>query len=295
MLMHTDPINPYPIPSIAGYKVSGKRFQQTQELLQVNREETEKIHGMSKRRREQFPAIVEVIEGIICTVPNIKEVIFCGGGNREGVLYLKLPPEIQATHPLLLFPSTFHTNTNFNNPQHPQATTKQLAQILASALPAGHPTTALFTPEILRYIVAHTWDDMANVANVNAARALHAPISGPVAGMPGLTHDVIAVLSLTIIYLHSIRRMIQSRCQIPNTQHPTPNLPSPFLREPSTTTTPRGKSSQTFSIQQICIDVFICLLSSPLLFMPPTPHQTTPSSQIQSNLLQSNPTNPTNP
>ncbi|KAG4035298.1 hypothetical protein MFRU_001g00690 [Monilinia fructicola] len=198
MLMHTDPINPYPIPSIAGYKVSGKRFQQTQELLQVNREETEKIHGMSKRRREQFPAIVEVIEGIICTVPNIKEVIFCGGGNREGVLYLKLPPEIQATHPLLLFPSTFHTNTNFNNPQHPQATTKQLAQILASALPAGHPTTALFTPEILRYIVAHTWDDMANVANVNAARALHAPISGPVAGMPGLTHDVIAVLSLTM-------------------------------------------------------------------------------------------------
>ncbi|TGO88139.1 hypothetical protein BPOR_0181g00100 [Botrytis porri] len=189
MLMHTDPINPYPIPSIAGYTVSGKRFKQTKEMLRVNAEEKEKIHGMSKRRREQFPAIVEVVEGIIATVPNIKEVIFCGGGNREGALYLKLPSQIQKTHPLVLFPSQLS-----NTPTQSAA----LAKILASALPVAQPGTEIFTPEILEYVGKHMGDNMADISNLNAARALHAPISGAIAGMPGLTHGVIAVLALTM-------------------------------------------------------------------------------------------------
>ncbi|TGO27027.1 hypothetical protein BPAE_0049g00010 [Botrytis paeoniae] len=189
MLMHTDPINPYPIPSIAGYTVSGKRFKQTKEMLKVNAEEKEKIHGMSKRRREQFPAIVEVVEGIIATVPNIKEVIFCGGGNREGVLYLKLPPQIQETHPLVLFPSQISITP---------IQSAALAKILSSALPHSQPGTEIFTPEILEYVGKHMGDNMADISNLNAARALHAPISGAIAGMPGLTHGVIAVLALTM-------------------------------------------------------------------------------------------------
>ncbi|TGO70355.1 hypothetical protein BOTNAR_0001g00300 [Botryotinia narcissicola] len=189
MLMHTDPINPYPIPSIAGYTVSGKRFKQTKEMLKVNAEEKEKIHGMSKRRREQFPAIVEVVEGIIATVPNIKEVIFCGGGNREGVLYLKLPPQIQETHPLLLFPSQLSSTPIQSG---------AIAQILSSALPVAQPGTEIFTPEILEYVGKHMGDNMADISNLNAARALHAPISGAIAGLPGLTHGVIAALALTM-------------------------------------------------------------------------------------------------
>ncbi|KAM0154937.1 hypothetical protein ACHAQE_004467 [Botrytis cinerea] len=189
MLMHTDSINPYPIPSIAGYTVSGKRFKQTKEMLRVNAEEKDKIHGMSKRRREQFPAIVEVVEGIIATVPKIKEVIFCGGGNREGVLYLKLPPQIQETHPLLLFPSQLSTT--------PIQSTA-VAKILSSALPHSQSGTEIFTPEILEYVGKHMGDNMADISNLNAARALHAPISGSIAGMPGLTHGVIAVLALTM-------------------------------------------------------------------------------------------------
>lgn len=189
MLMHTDPITPYPIPSIAGYKVSGKRFKQTKEMLKVNEQEKEKIHGMSKRRREQFPAIVEVVEGIISTVPNIKEVIFCGGGNREGVLYLKLPIQTQETHPLLLLPS------NLDGKDIP---IDMLAKILASSLPNNQPGVEIFTSEILNYVVKHMWDNMADISNLNAARALHECISGHIAGMPGLAHDVIAILSLTM-------------------------------------------------------------------------------------------------
>ncbi|EDN94008.1 hypothetical protein SS1G_09875 [Sclerotinia sclerotiorum 1980 UF-70] len=189
MLMHTDPINPYPIPSIAGYKVSGKRFRQTREMLRVNEVEKEKIHGMSKRRREQFPAIVEVVVGIISVVPNIKEVIFCGGGNREGVLFLKLPSQIQETHPLLLLPS----NHSMSDTQ-----VTELIEILSSSLPASQPGTKIFTREILSYIVKYMWENMADISNLNAARALHTPISGPMAGMPGLSHEVIAILSLTL-------------------------------------------------------------------------------------------------
>jgi retrograde regulation protein 2 len=85
MLMHTDPIQPYPIPAIGGYMVSGSRFVQWQAMLDANGYDG-KIYGMSKRRREQFPAIATVVQALIEAIPNIKQVIFCSGGNREGVL-----------------------------------------------------------------------------------------------------------------------------------------------------------------------------------------------------------------
>jgi retrograde regulation protein 2 len=93
MLMHTDPIQPYPIPMIGGYKVPGDRFIKWKEMLKANDEKC-KIFGMSKRRREQFPAIVTVVRALIKSVPKIKQVIFCSGGNREGVLYMRLSPEV---------------------------------------------------------------------------------------------------------------------------------------------------------------------------------------------------------
>ncbi|MAD83248.1 MAG: hypothetical protein CL912_09795 [Deltaproteobacteria bacterium] len=63
--MHTDPIQPYPIPAIGGYTVPGNRFIKWQEMLHVNNYEEGKIFGMSKRRREQFPAIVSVVQSLV--------------------------------------------------------------------------------------------------------------------------------------------------------------------------------------------------------------------------------------
>ena len=63
--MHTDPIQPYPIPAIGGYTVPGNRFVKWQEMLHVNNYEEGKIFGMSKRRREQFPAIVSVVQSLV--------------------------------------------------------------------------------------------------------------------------------------------------------------------------------------------------------------------------------------
>ena len=99
MLMFTDPIDPYPIPTIGGYTVPGNRFKNWTAMAAAH-ERNGKIYGMSKRRRNQFPAITEVISAVAAAVPHIKEVVFCSGGNREGVLYMRLPAEIRESNPL---------------------------------------------------------------------------------------------------------------------------------------------------------------------------------------------------
>lgn len=78
---------------------------QWREMLHANNYDG-KIYGMSKRRREQFPAIVHVVQSLVEAIPKIKQVTFCSGGNREGVLYMKLPLHIREADPVALLPGT---------------------------------------------------------------------------------------------------------------------------------------------------------------------------------------------
>lgn len=187
MLMHTDPIQPYPIPAIGGYTVPGNRFVQWREMLKAN-EQDGKIFGMSKRRREQFPAIVTVVEALVGAIPKINQVVFCSGGNREGVLFMKLPASIRESNPLPLLEkvSSPAGGVIFNSVVH----------VIQSALPKGYPET--FSYELLHYMSTVLWNDMGDPADANSAKALHNPISGSLAGLPGLTHELRAVLALTI-------------------------------------------------------------------------------------------------
>ncbi|GJC83948.1 retrograde regulation protein 2 [Colletotrichum liriopes] len=100
MLQHNDPIQPYPLPSVGTYTVTGDFFKQTEKMRRVNREHEGKIYGMSKRRRQQFPAIIEVVEAFIRTVPHLRTVTFCGGSNRDGALLMKLPKSVRESNPL---------------------------------------------------------------------------------------------------------------------------------------------------------------------------------------------------
>lgn len=93
MLMHTSGIQTHPIPEFGGYSVDGERFIRYKHLVKVNKKEKGKIEGMSKRRRKQFPAIAKVIASVVECVPKIGTVTFCAGGNREGVLFMKLDSE----------------------------------------------------------------------------------------------------------------------------------------------------------------------------------------------------------
>lgn len=184
--MHTDPIQPYPIPAIGGYTVPGSRFSQWQEMLKANGND-EKIYGMSKRRREQFPAIATVVQALIEAVPNIKQVIFCSGGNREGVLYMKLPPVVRERHPAPLLPGGQASE---------QGIVHAVVDKITSAFPRGYPP--ILSAEVLHYIARNIWIDMGDPADANSAKALHNPISGPLAGLPGLDHQLRAIFALTM-------------------------------------------------------------------------------------------------
>jgi retrograde regulation protein 2 len=100
MLMHDDPISPYPISSSNTYSVRGSRFKDTTRMLAMNQTYEGKIFGLSKRRRQQFPAIIKVVDAFIKTVPYIGWVTFCGGSNRQGALMMKLPREVRESNPL---------------------------------------------------------------------------------------------------------------------------------------------------------------------------------------------------
>ena len=187
MLMHTHEVQPYPIPDIGGFTVSGSQFIQTKAMLKANDQEG-KVFGMSKRRRQQFPAIVMVVDALIQAIPRIKQVIFCSGGNREGVLYMKLPLSVRERDPLQILSRGIESR--------PGASVDAIVSVLSGSLPDTCPS--IFSANLLRYIVCNTWINMGASDDANSAKALHCPISGLVAGLPGLTHQTRAVIALTM-------------------------------------------------------------------------------------------------
>ena len=201
MLMHTDEIQPYPIPAIGGYTVPGYRFIQWRKMLEANND-SGKIYGMSKRRREQFPAIVTVVRSIVEAVPYIKQVIFCSGGNREGVLYMRLSPSIQQRSPLAVLPGGIIPDVT------------NLQETLKTIVPSGAPRSDALDYDLLNYIAKHMYAHLGNADDVNSTKYLHgkffltqltttglpslAPISGHLAGLAGFTHETRALFALTM-------------------------------------------------------------------------------------------------
>lgn len=186
--MHTDPIQPYPIPAIGGYTAPGNRFIKWREMLHANNYEEGKIHGMSKRRREQFPAIVSVVQSLVEAIPKIGQVIFCSGGNREGVLYMKLSPAIRESNPIALLPGGASNQDSL--------VLDAIVQKLVLAMPEGYPN--IFSKELLHFVARNTWQAMGDPDGANSAKALHNPITGTLAGLPGMTHELRAVLALVM-------------------------------------------------------------------------------------------------
>lgn len=194
ILMHNDPIQPYPIPTIGAYTVKGSFFKETTTMRKVNDEFQGKIFGMSKRRRQQFPAIATVVDALVGAVPNIRTVTFCTGGNREGLLFMKLPVGTRETCPLPLL----HNGSSSIN-------TTELAYIiglLQSALPSdidhsNIPTVlslglgSLFASEI--------WSGSGEPDGANVSYQLHHSLARD-PGTPGFTHLARSLLGLTLCF-----------------------------------------------------------------------------------------------
>lgn len=197
MLMHRHPVRPYPIPSIGSFTVSGSVFGQNKDLLEFNNSFDGKIFGMSKRRRAQFPAIIAVVDALIATVPAIRSVTFCSGGNREGALMMSLPPDIRESNPLAHFgdimgnpePSTTGSNS---------ASATDVLDALRSAFPPDlnlATTTTVFGLQLDTLYARQIWTHLGCDAEKNASTTLHNAISSP--DQPGLTHLARAVLGVT--------------------------------------------------------------------------------------------------
>jgi retrograde regulation protein 2 len=192
MLMHDDPIKPYPIPSINSYTVDGDRFKQIARMRQINQEYEGKIPGLSTRRRSQFPAIAAVIETFTQTVPNIGRVTFCGGSNREGLLMMKLPKQIREDHPLhVLGPANAGD----------MLLCKAVLQKLSTALPQGLDLSRM--PTILStglgpLWAGELWSRQGYDANTNASFALHNALIRD-SDCPGLSHLTRALLAVTSV------------------------------------------------------------------------------------------------
>jgi retrograde regulation protein 2 len=194
MLMHNDPIQPYPVPSISSYTVSGAFFGQTMKMWKVNEEYDGKVFGMSKRRRAQFPAIVAVVDALIAAVPRIRKVTFCTGGNREGALMMRFPREVRDSNPLDCLVGLPLTKTP--SPSDNDGILQAVTNTVAAALPTTSAVT-VFDLGLAPLFVTQIWQNVGEDGDANASAVLHGAV-GRDPSCPGLTHLARAVLGLTL-------------------------------------------------------------------------------------------------
>ena len=198
MLMHNHAVQPYPVPSVGSFTVSGASFIQTKALLKFNKSFEGKIFGMSKRRRAQFPAIVAVVEALIAAVPPIRSVTFCAGGNREGALMVGLPSEIRDSSPLAYFDDATRSPVP-PVPGTEPASIRDVLDTLRSAFPPDQhldTSVTVFGLQLGALYADQIWTRLGDDADANAAAALHNVITRP--DQPGLTHLARSVLGVTL-------------------------------------------------------------------------------------------------
>ncbi|KAF9879133.1 Ppx/GppA phosphatase [Colletotrichum karsti] len=198
MLQHNDPIQPYPIPSVGTYTVSGEFFKQTKKMRRVNREHEGKIYGMSKRRRQQFPAIIEVVEAFIRTVPHLRTVTFCGGSNRDGALLMKLPKSVRESNPLEALAGYALAQPSVEDSE--LAVAQAVLRTLYGAVPKNvdvSRTPTVFSLGLGPLFAKQIWIHQGEDDDANASYALHETVTRDPSA-PGLTHLARAVLGLTV-------------------------------------------------------------------------------------------------
>ncbi|KAI0196184.1 Ppx/GppA phosphatase [Xylaria flabelliformis] len=193
ILMHNDPIHPYPIPAVGAYTVKGSFFKSTATMRKTNAEYEGKIFGMSKRRRVQFPAIAFVVDALIAAVPCIRTVTFCSGGNREGALFMKLPLTIRESNPLPLLHHDINTSP---------IALDTVIRLIESSLPESFDhlnAPTVFSLGLGPLFASEIWSGSGEPSEANASFQIHRSIARD-PSVPGFTHLARAVLGLTLCF-----------------------------------------------------------------------------------------------
>lgn len=91
----------YPLHVLQNYVIPQERAQELCNLLsRQGKKSLGLLTVVSKRRAEMLPFGAVVLQGVL-SASRFKSVVVCGGGVREGLIFDRLPAEMQATDPLI--------------------------------------------------------------------------------------------------------------------------------------------------------------------------------------------------
>lgn len=222
ILMSRQAVQPYPIPTINGFKASRKDFMGIENVkmaatAQLDSQEDD-IFRVSDRRASQVPAVAFLINALGEALPQIKEVRFCQGGVREGYLFASLSPVVRAAHPLDVATSPF-------SPESPE----QLFDLIRHALPDSsgsdphdkHQT--VFETSLIWAFVRLMYYHSSHSKDLQASAALRSTTSGALASVHGVLHEHRALLALLlcsrwggevpptdVMFKHNLEQLIES-------------------------------------------------------------------------------------
>ncbi|KAF1812843.1 Ppx-GppA-domain-containing protein [Eremomyces bilateralis CBS 781.70] len=182
----------YPISIINGYTAGKDEFRDT-EALKHTAKSAQKIFRVSDRRRAQVPAVAFLIDVLAESIPNgIRNVHFCQGGVREGVLFQTLNNEVRKQDPLEV------ATTVFARPS-----TEALFYLLKTFIPASTQDSQLIFPTSIN---DHQIRAFINALYVHApmgkesasTSALYSTSTGILSAAHGISHKDRALLALML-------------------------------------------------------------------------------------------------
>lgn len=180
----------YPIPAVInGYAVSFDEVSALADYLLLKGELPEaesSVFRVSRRRKQQLPAVGLLLSAAFELLPKIRSVHFSEGGVREGALFETLPQELRAQDPLIVATSVYK----------PLLVDKYLALLRASLPKEKVP------PEVYERVAPA----LCNLAFVHSlypkelqpTAALHVATQGIIAGTHGLSHRIRALIGLAL-------------------------------------------------------------------------------------------------
>ncbi|KAI9835276.1 MAG: hypothetical protein M1819_002420 [Sarea resinae] len=208
LLMARHPLQPYPIPTINGFRVTRAAFTDTVSVAKTAHKASssasmasaQPVFRVSQRRADQVPAVAFLISALVEALPRIDAVQFCQGGVREGVLYGDLPAQIQTQDPLKVA-ALMPPASPFSSTSTPPSPSSLLTTILLSSLPAN--PSPPFPSAILSILSTHLHALSSYPKDLRPASALHTPLTGSLAAIHGLLHTDRAFLSLVLYARYS--------------------------------------------------------------------------------------------
>ena len=191
LLMDTHEIQPYPIPIINGFEVSGQAFAPSA-MIQESAQSTP--FRVSSRRASQVPAVSFLITTLLSVLRTCSKIHFAQGGLREGLLFSNLPNDIRGMDPLVTATLPYRST-------HALMLSRPLLgnlESLRSSDPAMLFPSFLASPSYIDAIINLSYFHSTHPKDIQASAALRSTTTGVLASVHGLSHQDRALVGLSL-------------------------------------------------------------------------------------------------